>query len=196
MIEVALALAVIAFALVAILQILPLGMEIQRDNRQDTIINHDGAYLLEAIRHGAQGMDDLTNYVDSIFVNGVTNTFGNGYTTGSNIVVLLTQTNAIAAVRAISGSAATKGEPMKEFTMRYQVLSQIRPMTMLGTIDTNMPYAAALEESLHEVRLVLRWPVRPDGQLSPIANQQVFRTVVSGTVETNGLMNAAIFYQP
>jgi type II secretory pathway pseudopilin PulG len=63
MIEIALSLAVIGFALVAIIGILPLGMNVQRENREETIVNQDASLLMEAIQSGAQGMDDLTNYV-------------------------------------------------------------------------------------------------------------------------------------
>ena len=65
MIEIAISLAVIGFALVAIIGILPTGMQVQKDNRQETIINQDATYLIEAIRGGARGLDDLTNYVDA-----------------------------------------------------------------------------------------------------------------------------------
>ena len=68
MIEIALSLGIIAFALVAIIGVLPSGMKVQRENREETIINQDGAYLLEAIRSGSRGVDDLTNYVESITV--------------------------------------------------------------------------------------------------------------------------------
>lgn len=63
MIEIAITLAVIGFALVAIVGILPLGMNVQRENREETIINQDATIFLDAIRNGARGLDDLTNYV-------------------------------------------------------------------------------------------------------------------------------------
>src|SRR5512138_2419690 len=66
MIEIAISLAVIAFALVAIIGILPTGMNVQKDNRQETVINQDVSVFLNAIRGGARGADDLTNYVTSI----------------------------------------------------------------------------------------------------------------------------------
>jgi type II secretory pathway pseudopilin PulG len=66
MIEIAMALAVIGFALVAIIGVLPQGMDVQKENRRETIINQDANYLLQAIRGGAQGLNDLTNYVMSI----------------------------------------------------------------------------------------------------------------------------------
>jgi hypothetical protein len=69
MIEIAISLAIIAFALVAIIGILPFGMGVQRENREETIINQDTSILLDAIRNGNQGLDDLANYV-----LGITNT--------------------------------------------------------------------------------------------------------------------------
>ena len=66
MIEIAVSLAIIGFALVAIIGVLPYGMNVQKDNREETIINQDTTVLMNAIRSGAQGMDDLTNYVVAI----------------------------------------------------------------------------------------------------------------------------------
>jgi len=66
MVEIALCLAVIAFALVAIIGVLPTGMRVQKENRADTVINQDGTFLVEAIRSGSRGIDYLTNFFDSI----------------------------------------------------------------------------------------------------------------------------------
>ncbi len=66
MIEIALCLAIIGVALVAIIGVLPLGMNTQREVREETIINQDATVLLEAIRSGARGADYLTNYVYQI----------------------------------------------------------------------------------------------------------------------------------
>src|SRR5580658_2859017 len=86
MIEIAIAIGVIGFALVAIIGILPAGMNVQKDNREDTLISQDAPYFLDAIRNGAvvsngvlaayysaQGLDFLTNYVQSIKFNYVVN---------------------------------------------------------------------------------------------------------------------------
>jgi prepilin-type N-terminal cleavage/methylation domain-containing protein len=88
LIEVAISLAVIGVALVAIIGVLPLGMNVQRENREGTIINQDATVFLEAISKGARGLDDLTNYVFAITNNWVLfkadgtvqNSGGNGYT--------------------------------------------------------------------------------------------------------------------
>jgi type II secretory pathway pseudopilin PulG len=66
MVEIAISLAIIGFALVAIIGVLPLGLDVQKDNRQETIINQDAGYFMDAIRNGARGLDDLTNYVIGI----------------------------------------------------------------------------------------------------------------------------------
>jgi prepilin-type N-terminal cleavage/methylation domain-containing protein len=66
MVEVAISLAIIGIALVAIIGVLPLGMNVQRDNREATVINQDATVFIEAIRNGSRGMDDLTNYVYAI----------------------------------------------------------------------------------------------------------------------------------
>jgi type II secretory pathway pseudopilin PulG len=119
MVEIAIAIGVIGFALVAIIGILPTGMNVQKDNREDTLISQDAPYFLDALRNGVPvnngnivsptnaGLDFLTNYVQSItftyIVNGVvdtnlTVTFPNPTTTnwtGAVIVGLLStpQTN-------------------------------------------------------------------------------------------------------
>ena len=107
MIEIAICLAIIGFALVAIIGVLPIGMNAQRDNREETIIAQDASLLINAIRTGARGMNDLTNYVSSIFNS--SGTYSN-FINGAQIVGLLSTpgiTN-YANVRALSGLAAQK----------------------------------------------------------------------------------------
>jgi type II secretory pathway pseudopilin PulG len=92
MVEIALSLAIIGFALVAIIGVLPYGMNTQRDNREDTIINQDATVLIEAVRNAAIGSDNLTNYVLAITntwtlynPDGTTNKYGiNGYAFNAN----------------------------------------------------------------------------------------------------------------
>ena len=69
MVEIAISLGVIAIALVAILGVLPTGVRVQRDNREDTILNQEGMFWVEAIRSGSRGLDYLTNYVDLITIS-------------------------------------------------------------------------------------------------------------------------------
>ena len=103
MVEIAICLAIIGFALIAIIGVLPIGMNTQRDNREETIVNQDATMFIEAIRNGAQGLDDLTNYVyaitnyrtyyhpnpDSPQTYGWTNGAPSILTNGANIIGLL-----------------------------------------------------------------------------------------------------------
>jgi len=66
MVEIALCLAIIGFALVAIIGSLPAGLNVQKENREDTIITQDASYFMDAIRSGTRGLDELTNNVISI----------------------------------------------------------------------------------------------------------------------------------
>src|SRR5687767_1712140 len=122
MVEIAICLAIVAFALVAIIGVLPLGIQVQTDNRQETIINHDGAYLLNAIRKGALS-DDLTQNVERVTLwtnDPPRNLFTpqiyhdtNSFRDGHHIVGLLSNpylVKAEAVVRAFSGAAAEKGD--------------------------------------------------------------------------------------
>src|SRR5258706_9817042 len=97
MVEIAIAVAVIAFALVAIIGILPAGLQVQKENREDTLMAQDGTYWMEAIRNGARGLDDLTNYVSRIEIvnnSGVTNSYtdftGVSPSGGAQVIGLLT----------------------------------------------------------------------------------------------------------
>jgi type II secretory pathway pseudopilin PulG len=76
MMEIAISLAIIGIALVAIVGVLPIGMNVQQDNRQETIINADAAVLIEDLRNGSIAMDELTNYVFGITNNWAS--FNNG----------------------------------------------------------------------------------------------------------------------
>jgi type II secretory pathway pseudopilin PulG len=66
LVEIALCIAIIGFALVAIIGVLPAGLNVQKENREETIIVHEANYFIDAIRSGARGLDDLTNYVEAI----------------------------------------------------------------------------------------------------------------------------------
>jgi len=66
MTEIALCVAVIGIALVAIVGVLPSGLNVQRQNREDTLVAQDAQFLIEALRSGASAIPDLTNQVDFI----------------------------------------------------------------------------------------------------------------------------------
>jgi type II secretory pathway pseudopilin PulG len=93
MVEIAICLAIIGLALVAIIGVLPLGMNVQRDNREETVIDQDSTVFLESIRNGVKSGADLTNYVFAITnyrtiytpqgQKGPTDVYGYGYTGAS-----------------------------------------------------------------------------------------------------------------
>ncbi len=166
MVEIALSIAVVAFAMVAIMGVLPTGLQVQRDNRQDTWVNQDGTFWLEALRSGAKGLDELTNYVDQItlinfqgierdyvFGSGVpfrgTNTFTNGW----QIVGLLSEPKVLnplnllrgstnwAYVRALSGSALGAPEMSRfgprDMAFSYRLTSEMFPFDPVSGTMTN-----------------------------------------------------------
>jgi type II secretory pathway pseudopilin PulG len=79
MVEIAIAIGVIGFALVAVIGILPTGMNAQKDNREDTVISQDAPIFLDAIRNGGtnfynenfpplEGLNFLSNYIEKIMI--------------------------------------------------------------------------------------------------------------------------------
>jgi hypothetical protein len=57
--EVMLAVGVVAFGLVAVLGVLPVGLTVQKDNREETIIRYDAQYWMTVLRAGMQPTDAL-----------------------------------------------------------------------------------------------------------------------------------------
>ena len=210
MVEIALCIAIIGFALVAIIGVLPTAMRVQQDNRSDTIIDQDGTYLMEAIRHGSHGLDDLVNYVKQtpssvryVFRNnGVfqTNFIDNTkvYDSGHKLIGLLStpRTNnddfrVEAEFRAISGAAVEK-DPGSLVNFEYLLVSEVIPFsafdaaTAFPTVDPNTitNIARSLQNNLYELRLTLRWPLsvrNPDNPGVVGNNRKVFRTLINGS---------------
>src|SRR4051812_22958558 len=165
MIEIAIAVAVIAFALVAIIGVLPAGLQVQKENREDTLLSQDGTYFMEAIRSGALGLDELPYYVSRIDVvrDGLTNTYSS-FGSGAEVIGLLSTpgTTNIATVRAISGALAEKGRATAEIAFRYQMQVQIVPFqplpsltmaTNLAELSAQTNYLQSMQANLHEIRL-------------------------------------------
>lgn len=177
MIEIAIAIGVIAFALIAILGVLPTGMQVQRDNREDTIIQQDGTYLLEAMRTTAHDIPDLHTFVEQ--VNGQPNPYTN---TLDLVRALMSRDDGtdihstnLYVFRAITGPAVMRGAGVPTF--RYMV----KVLVTNSVVNTNLPYGAELEKNTFDVRLTFLWPVLPSGELSDVAQKIVMRTVLSGS---------------
>jgi hypothetical protein len=235
MIEIAFCLAIVAFALVAIMGVLPTGMTVQRDNREDTIVNNDANFWLESLRSGSRGLNDLTNYVDAIIItntSGQVRIYNNTFAADSQIVsgeqivgLLLTPkytnngatrvTNTvIARVRAINGPAIEKGNPLNEFTFRYEFRPEL--VSLSPTPDGEASYfdwsnAESKNVGVHDVnvmsnwhhlRLTFRWPLFQQGTNWGVGrNRRTVRTAVSGQMvmrqaETLPVNNFLNFVEP
>jgi type II secretory pathway pseudopilin PulG len=108
LIEIALCLAIIGFAILAVMIVLPYGLGAQRDNREETVIGQDATVLLELIRSGSDGADDLTNYVYAITNSwGLYDGAGNRISSGVNSYTFLDANEFGAAVpyRALTNGA-------------------------------------------------------------------------------------------
>ena len=138
MVEIAISLAIIGFALVAIIGVLPIGMNVQKDNREETIINQDATVFMNAIRSGAQGLDDLTNYVMAI-TNYVTeydptmtkpvNHWANGYTTtNSDTTPQFPLTNGFRIVGLLTPPSTWPGVAQKSAVIPQQPRGRLRPL--------------------------------------------------------------------
>jgi type II secretory pathway pseudopilin PulG len=104
LIEIALCLAIIGFALVAIIAVLPRGLDVQKRNRQETIIGQDAEMWMNAIRNGAQGYDDLTNYVLSITNYWTIFNFGNTNPVSTNWDWYTANNSSFSGFSLVSGS--------------------------------------------------------------------------------------------
>ena len=173
MVEIAIALAVIAFALVAIIGILPAGLQVQRDNREETLINQDARLLVEAIKSGGRDIrSDLGRYVVA------TNGFPCGAIDTTNLIQLLTDPVGRSAAQpyheivmtSVSGAIATRGS---DLGFRYQIRSYVTNSVEFS--DT------VLSNQVYEVRMRFAWPVLDSYEPGPEANSYKVRTLVSGT---------------
>jgi len=196
MVEIAICLAIIGFALVAIIGILPAGLQVQKENREDTLIVQDGEYFMEAIRSGAMGLDDLVNHVESIVAAGQINTLNSGFNNGHDIIGLLTPpwntTNAVAIVRAIAGAAAQSGQS-SDLAFRYQLtVQQLNYFNSAPELDTNINFQVG--SYLHDLRLEFRWPVHANGSVGN--GRQVFRALVSGALINDPTNSPFYFFRP
>jgi len=195
MIEIAICIAVIGFALVAVIGVLPKGMLTQRDNRADTIIGQEGMYWMEAIRTGAKGLDELVAFVDKISVvytdpgNGPPDhTPGNGYDVIGLVSTpfgIRTNVPVRATVRAISGSAVEQAQATKDLAFKYVLEVDVQPSL---TSDPSVPPPGVV---VNEVVLTLRWPVTRTGFGG---RSRVFRTQVNGAPRREDPPNGPRFF--
>jgi type II secretory pathway pseudopilin PulG len=173
MAEIAIALGVIAFALIAIIGILPTGLQTQRANREDTIINQDARLILQALKDGARDTSDLSNFVVQLdggpFLG----------TTPKFIRQFFDPYQSHTAIfSAMSGALASRGS---DLNFKYELVSYVTPQ--VGS--ANEFFGTILSNQVYEVRLRFAWPVKPDLTVGPEANRYTVRTLIAGWY-TNG----------
>jgi hypothetical protein len=202
--------------------ILPIGLNIQRDNRAETIINQDAIYWMEALRGGAQqSADDLTNYVDEITVNGTRflNVWLNpganpSFRNGREIMGLLSTVNpgsndVRAIVRTISGAGTEKAAVAaswagQELAVRYQLIARVSTVDTNSTVSFNQIVGAGVESladaseprnQLLEIELRFRWPV-VGNDVRNSTRRKVYRSMASRYVliDTNTLSPVWLYY--
>jgi hypothetical protein len=133
-------------------------MTVQKENRQETIINQDMSMFLEAIRNGGRGFDDLTNYVGAItnywtiysdagtIASGgidsftYTNAFHNGIKTGSEI------TNGLRIIGLLSTPRYINGNSSKARFQSNYIVAYVRSMS--GQAGEKFPQSNPMMQDL------------------------------------------------
>lgn len=188
MVEIALCIGIIGFALVAIIGVLPTGLRVQKDNRDDTVLGQDATVFMEAIRGGAQGPNLLLigQFADQVNVGGTNYSLAVA-NPGRRIIGLLCNTNYATNyvdMRAMSGIVADQGTNQIT-SFRYRMFCHV----------TNAPVLSGpVAGSLYEVRLTFRWPVLPNGGLGD--GRRTYRTLVAGDMLHQGSSPLLHFIEP
>ncbi len=193
LVEIAICLAIVSFALIAIIGVLPLGMDTQRQVREETVINQDATMLLEAIRNGNQigGGTDLANYVYAIQDEAGGTNYGPSILTSSQIIVGLLSTpgggHMVASVQAMSGLAAQES-PQTNSTILNDAFSYKVVCVNVPAQGVNNP------NNLHELRMTFLWPILPNGQIG--SGRQTFRATIAGQLSLAQTNPPLWYYQP
>ncbi|MCX8156879.1 MAG: prepilin-type N-terminal cleavage/methylation domain-containing protein [Verrucomicrobiae bacterium] len=188
MVEIAICLGVIAIALVAIIGVMPTGMRVTQDNREETIIDQDARYFMQAIRLGAPGDIQLAGQVESV----------NGKNVNDPLLVIgmlsIPEQVNTAIVRGLSGSAAERSAASAPVAFRYRLTCEVRPFPPPPSSPPQ------LADYLHEVTLRFEWPLRPDGtpgRRMASGSPRTYRFMVSGTLmETNVAGETIFLFRP
>jgi hypothetical protein len=188
MVEIALCIAIIGFALVAIIGVLPTGLRVQKDNRDDTVLGQDATIFMEAIRGGAQGpnLQLIGVFADRVNVGGTNYSLAVA-NPGRRVIGLLCNPNFstnFVDMRAMSGVVADQGTNQIT-SFRYRLFCQV----------TNAPVLSGpVASALYEVRLTFRWPLLPNGRVGE--GRRTYRTLVAGDVLRQGVNPLLHFIEP
>ena len=199
MVEIALSIAIVAFGLVAIIGVLPTGLDVQRENREDTIMNQDATVLMEAIRGGpsSAGLSILTNNLE--WIQGTRGSTPFAFApplappdnTPQAIVSLLSMPRqggvnfCQARFRSFSGSLRDRDTNAASVAFGFIVTSEINPVEdYSATVAGYSNYSRFLSNNLYDVKLTMRWPVFNNTNVGK--GKLTLRSVVSGSL-TNAI---------
>lgn len=209
MVEVALSLAIVAFAMVAIIGVMPMGLNVQKENREETIISQDAAVLIEAIRGGNSSANLTAISTACMQMQGLVTALAVGSNSPAlDIVRRLSiprwdtsyTTNLVQAhFRAMSGNLGDTASAGTQMAFSYVVTSEVTNFTANPTMPTNG--VGYLTNNLYEVKLTFQWPVydgAPGVFPTRVGEKRlVVRTFISGQLarETNGYSFRGVTYQ-
>ena len=208
MIEVALSLAIVAFALVAIMGVMPAGLNVQRENREETIISQDAEYLMEAIRMGvlATNLDVLRSNITLLEATGVHNGATNMpvylWTNGASVYppsigqILIHLNRPLASTitlnnilltnhvrlrfRGFSGNMASVASSTNlDNSFQYEVVPRIERIDIDPSIGSQTS-RSFITNNQYSLTLQFRWPVLPSGNLG--LGSKSFHTQLKGAI--------------
>lgn len=223
LIEIALSIAIVAFALVAIIGILPTGLEVQRENREDTLINSDGPLLIEAIRLANTNLALLTNNLEwiELTANGafIRRVYATNLTSKEILGTICTPkylnlggtefTNRTRILfRAASGPLAMEAANAQEFAFTYLLSVEVIPQS--GIVNSYVApgdpsLIAASATNLWDLRLTFEWPILRDATNNTRvgSGRRVFRSLIGSRLvqedQLNGMgavTNSLWFFTP
>ncbi len=183
-------LAIVAFALVAIIGVMPFGLDVQKNNREDTIMSQDAALIMEAIR-GGYNSANLT-VLSSAFLAISNSSVPLPTNTPIEIIKRLSiprwdTTNVVnpavpirAEFRAMSGNLGDSAAGASQVAFSYIVTSEVTNYT---GVPNNPALNFHLTNNLYEVKLTFQWPVYDGPAPFPTRfgnGKLVVRTLVSG----------------
>lgn len=220
LVEVALSLGIIAIALLAIIGILPTGMQVQKDNREETIVTQDGQFLLEVIKQGRTNVVSLADNLEwiKIYTNNVldrayyrSNLLNGTYTSNQVATIMVgamsfprftIDTNqptgyisnwVEAKFVSHSGPLSDRAIEPRDFAFSYLVNLDIVPAIQTPSYSNAYPdIAYQMNSNLYELRLTMRWPVYPNGSTG--LGKKSFRTMIAGKLEQD--TNQLYYFKP
>jgi type II secretory pathway pseudopilin PulG len=189
-IEIALCLGIIGFALVAIIAALPRGLDVQKRNREETIIGHDAEVMMNALRSGARGFDDLTNYVLCITNFWTTYDANNKVITTNFDYYTPTNSNRTSGIAAVNDFPLTNGARIIGLLTTPKTVPEFIP-------PTTQPYQSNYVVAYLRAFSGAAVDKAPQANASILGDAFIYRMIVEtfpyAPVDTNGICMDCIY---